>query len=145
MRPSLPMWCSAPRERMQPLVNRRLLPSLLVAGLLLMVPASATAKTNVAVGIGDQSPKMFTEANWKALNLKKTRFFVEWNTIDQAGELAKADAFVDAARAARVSVLMHISTDDINSTPRRPLPSNSAYKSKVGALVARYRPQGVKD
>ncbi len=135
----------SPPERMQPLVNRRLLPSLLVAGLLLMVPASATAKTNVAVGIGDQSPKMFTEANWKALNLKKTRFFVEWNTIDQAGELAKADAFVAAARAARVSVLMHISTDDINSIPRRPLPSNSAYKSKVGALVARYRPQGVKD
>ena len=40
---------------------------------------------------------------------------------------------------------MHISTDDINSQPRKPLPSNSAYKSKVGALVARYRPMGVKD
>ena len=88
---------------------------------------------------------MFADANWKALNLKKTRYFIEWNTIDQPGELAKADAFVAAARTAGVSVLMHISTDDINSTPRRPLPSNSAYKSKVGALVARYRAQGVKD
>ena len=88
---------------------------------------------------------MFTDANWKALNLKKTRFFVEWNTIDQPAELAKADAFVAAARTAGVSVLMHISTDDINSQPRRPLPSNSAYKSKVGALVKRYRAQGVKD
>jgi hypothetical protein len=126
-------------------VTRRLLPSLLVAGLLLAVPASASAKTNVAVGIGDQSPTMFTDANWKALNLKKTRYFVEWNTIDQPAELAKADAFVAAARAAGVSVLMHISTDDINAQPRRPLPSNSAYKTKVGALVARYRPQGVKD
>jgi hypothetical protein len=103
------------------------------------------AKTNVAVGIGDQSPKMFTDANWKALHLKKTRFFVEWNTIDQPGELAKADAFVAAARAANVSVLMHVSTDDINATPRKPLPSVSAYKTKVGALVARYRPLGVKD
>ena len=88
---------------------------------------------------------MFADANWKALNLKKTRYFVEWNTIDQPGELAKADAFVAAARAAGVSVLMHISTDDINSLPRRPLPSNSAYKTKVGALVQRYRAQGVKD
>ena len=126
-------------------MTRRLLPSLLVAGLLLVVPASASAKTNVAVGIGDQSPKMFTDANWKALKLKKTRFFVEWNTIDQPAELAKADAFVDAARTAGVSVLMHVSTDDINSQPRKPLPSTSDYKSKVGALVKRYRAKGVKD
>jgi len=130
---------------MQPVVNRRLLPSLLVAGLLLTVPAGASAKTKVAVGVGDQSPRMFADANWKALNLKKTRYFLEWNTIDQPTELAKADAFVSAARAANVSVLLHISTDDINSTPRRPLPSNSQYKAKVGALVARYRSQGVKD
>jgi hypothetical protein len=126
-------------------VTRRLLPSLLIAGLLLAVPASASAKTNVAVGIGDQSPAMFTDTNWKALHLKKTRFFVEWNTMDQKDEIAEADAFVAAAQAAGVSVLMHISTDDINSNPRRPLPSNSAYKQKVGALVKRYRAKGVKD
>ena len=145
MRPSLPMWCTDPAERMQSLVNRRLLPSLLVAGLLLTVPAGASAKTKVAVGVGDQSPRMFADANWKALNLKKTRYFLEWNTIDQPDQLAKADEFVNAARAANVSVLLHISTDDINSKPRRPLPSNAAYKAKVGALVARYRARGVKD
>ena len=137
--------CVEPAERMQPLVNRRLLSSLLVAGLLLAVPAGASARTNVAVGIGDQNPKMFEDANWKALKLKKTRFFVEWNTIDQPDELAKADAFVTAARSAGVSVFMHISTDDINAQPRRPLPSVSQYKSKVGALVTRYRAQGVKE
>jgi hypothetical protein len=130
---------------MQPVVNRRLLPSLLVAGLLLAVPAGASAKTNVAVGIGDQSPNMFTDANWKALDLKKTRYFVEWNTIDQPDGLARTDAFVAAARSAGVSVLMHVSTDDINATPAKPLPSVSEYKAKVGALVARYRSQGVKD
>jgi hypothetical protein len=126
-------------------VNRRLLPSLFVAVALLAAPAGASAKTKVAVGIGDQSPSMFTDANWKALHLKKARYFLEWNTIDQPGELAKADAYVAAARSAGVSVLMHISTDDINSTPRRPLPSVKAYKSKVGALVKRYRALGVKD
>ncbi|HVF77949.1 MAG TPA: glycosyl hydrolase [Solirubrobacteraceae bacterium] len=128
-------------------MNRRLLTTLLVAlGLVVAGPVSTSAaKTNVAVGIGDQSPRMFDEPNYKALNLKKTRFFVEWNAIDQPDELAKADAFVAAARGAGVSVLMHISTDNINSIPRKPLPSNSAYKSKVGALVKRYRAQGVKD
>jgi hypothetical protein len=130
---------------MQSLVNRRLLPSLLVAGLLLAVPASATAKTNVAVGVGDQNAKMFTDANWKALKLKKTRVFVEWSTIDDASELAKADRYVAAATAAGVAVLMHISVEHINSTPRAPLPSVGEYKDKVGRLVAHFRAQGVRE
>lgn len=145
MRPFLPMWTRTPFERKQPSVNRRLLPTLLIAlGLVVAGPvATSAAKIKVAVGIGDQSPQMFADANWKALNIKKTRYFIEWNAIDQADQIAAADEFVTAARAARVKVLMHISTDDINSTPRRPLPSVNSYKSKVKALVDRYRPQGV--
>ncbi len=129
------------------LVNRRLFPLLLIAvGLIIAGPVSpAAAKTKVAVGIGDQSPQMFTDANWKALKLKKTRYFIEWNAIDQSGELAKADAFLMAARSARTKVLMHISTDDINSNPRAPLPSRSAYKSKVKQLITRYKAVGVTD
>jgi hypothetical protein len=130
---------------MQSLVNRRLLPSLLTAGLLLAVPAGAMAKTHVAVGIGDQNPKMFGDANFQALNIKKVRYFVEWNTVDQPGELAKADSYVHAAQAAGDAVFMHVSTDDINATPRKPLPSVNQYKAKVGALVTRYRAMGVKD
>jgi hypothetical protein len=128
-------------------VNRRLFPTLLIAlGLVVAIPASASAaKIKVAVGIGDQSPTMFADANWKALNLKKTRYFIEWNAIDQPGEIADADKFVDAARSAGVKVLMHISTDDINSSPRRPLPSVSSYKSKVKALITRYKAEGVTD
>lgn len=126
-------------------MNRRLFPTLLVAlGLVISVPASASAaKIKVAVGVGDQSPQMFSDANWKSLKLKKTRYFIEWNAIDQPDQLAAADAFVKAANAAGAKVLMHISTDDINSTPVRPLPSVNSYKSKVRALIARYRPQGV--
>jgi hypothetical protein len=130
---------------MQSLVNRRLLPSLLVAGLLLAVPTSASAKTNVAVGIGDQNPSMFADPNYQALKIKKVRYFLEWNTVDQPDELAKAERYVAAANAAGDAVFLHISTDDINSTPRRPLPSVNAYKAKVGALVAKFRGQGVKD
>lgn len=128
-------------------MNRRLFSTLLIAlGLIVAGPVSTSAaKIKVAVGIGDQSPRMFADANWKALNLKKTRYFIEWNAIDQPGELAKADEFVRAARAARVKVLMHISTDDINSVPRRPLPSVANYKKKTQALIKRYKPLGVSE
>lgn len=128
-------------------MNRRLLPSLLIAGLLLLlaVPAGASAKIKVAVGVGDQSPSMFADPSWKALKLKKTRYFVEWNAVDQPAEMAKAELFVAAARSARVAVLMHVSTDDINSKPRRPLPSVRKYETKVGQLVRRLRGMGVKE
>lgn len=123
---------------------RRLTLLLPILGLL-AIPAAASAKVNVAVGVGDQSPKMFDDPNWQSLGLKKTRYFIEWNAASQPGELADADAFVKAARAHGVKVLMHISTDDINSSPRRPLPSVGKYKTEVGKLIARYKPQGVTD
>lgn len=124
---------------------RRLTLLLPILGLL-AIPSAASAATNVRVGIGDQSPRMFDDANWKALGLKTTRYFIEWNAIDQAGELADADEFIAAAGAAKgVKVLMHISTDDINSNPRRPLPTVAQYKAKVGALVKRYKPRGVSE
>jgi putative glycosyl hydrolase len=128
-------------------VNRRLLPMLLIAlGLVVAAPVSASAaKVKVAVGIGDQNPKMFDDANWKSLKLKKTRYFVEWNAIDHPSKLASADEFVAAARSAGVQVLMHISTEDINSVPARPLPSVANYKKKVKALITRYKALGVRD
>jgi hypothetical protein len=135
-----------PLKGSDPLVNRRLLTTLLLAlGLAVTVPAGASAKIKVAVGIGDQSPKMFDDANWKALGLKKTRYFIEWNAIDQPDVIASADQFMGAARQAGVKVLLHISTDDINSGPVKPLPSVSAYKDKVGKLIMRYKAVGVTD
>ena len=38
---------------------------------------------------------------------------------------------------------MHVSTDDINAVPPTPLPSVADYKSKVQALIDRYKPMGV--
>jgi hypothetical protein len=124
-------------------VIRRLPLLLPVLGLLALPGVASAAKINVAVGIGDQSPKMFDDANWKSLNLKKTRYFVEWNAADHPGELENADKFIDAARERGVKVLMHISTENINAVPPTRLPTVAEYKAKVGQLIKRYKPRGV--
>jgi hypothetical protein len=126
-------------------VLRRSVVPLFAALAVLAVPASAQAKTNIAVGIGDQSPGMFGNPLYEALNLKRTRYFIEWNAVDQPAELAKAVDFVKKARASGVKVLMHISTDDINHQPRRPLPSTTQYAKKVKALYNLFRPLDVTD
>ena len=126
-------------------------PKTLIAALvtviaLLATPALASAKINVAVGIGDQAETIFDQKNFKALKIKKVRYFIRWNAIDNPGQLALADAYVNNAKAAGARVLMHISSDvliraaDAKRLRKKAakLPSVKQYRRKVGALIARY-------
>ena len=113
-----------------------------VLALLLAIPASAQARTNVRVSIADQSQAMFDAPAYKALHLKRTRYFIRWDARRVPADLARADAYVKRARASHIKVLMHISTNTF--TPKKAhLPSVSEYRRYVGFLVRRYRKLGV--
>ncbi len=116
-----------------------------LAVLLLSAPAAAQARTaNVIVGIGDQQATTFTDTHWQALHVRYTRYFVRYDAISTPYALAQADAYMAAAKAANVHVLLHFSTNNYGRKKAK-LPSVAAYKSKVGALVKRYKKLGVKD
>ncbi len=123
---------------------RAVLVALLSTLLLTLGTGPAQAKTSIAVGIGDQSPEMFSAPAYKALKLKKTRYFIPWNAMKDSTQRARADAFVNAARKADVKVFMHISTDDFTAKKAK-LPSVKAYKKEVRRLILRYKPKGVKE
>jgi hypothetical protein len=111
---------------------------------LVLVPAAAPAQSiNVAVGIGDQAESIFGQSSFQALRVKKVRYFIKWDAIDRPGELALADAYVNTAKANRMQVLMHVSSNNL-ARKKAKLPSVSTYRRKVKALVDRYRPQGVR-
>jgi hypothetical protein len=118
-------------------------------GALALLPAPACAQlqvrpaSKVAVGIGDQSATMFATSQFRGLGVKKVRYFIKWDAIDRPGELAQADAYVAAARAAGAQVLMHVSSNDLG-IKTAVLPSVARYRLKVKALVDRYRPLGVR-
>jgi hypothetical protein len=109
-----------------------------------LVPAAAQARTSVRVGIGDQNTAMFDNGLFKAAKFKRVRYFIPWNAMDKADQRAAAEAYVRRARSARISVFLHISTDDLRIKKAK-LPSTSAYKSKVGRLVRNFRKLGVKE
>jgi hypothetical protein len=112
--------------------------------LLLALPTAAQARTNVRVSIADQHEAMFDAPAWKALKLRTTRYFIRWDAIRHPQHIAWAESYVRKARANRVSVLMHISTN--NLTPKRAkLPSVRTYRRDVGRLVRHFRKLGVRE
>jgi hypothetical protein len=103
---------------------------------LLAVPAAApAAKIRISVGIGDQSPAMFVNKDFKSLKIKKARYFISWNAIDNPDAIAKADAWLQAAKTARVRPLFHL--DGVFSGGKPPTVTD--YRTKVRALIQRYR------
>ena len=124
-------------------MRTKLLLSLLA--LLVLVPASpAAARSSIRVGLADQSPAMFSNPCFQQLKIKRTRYFVPADVMQNAGELARATAFVTAARAAGVSTLLHISTADLRSKQGKVV-STTTYRRNVGRLVRHFRALGVKD
>ena len=114
-----------------------------VAGLL-VAPTAEAKKFNVRVGIGDQNPSMFAHPDFERLKIKRVRYFIPWNAVKVPHEIQRADEFVNAARAARVRVFMHISSDNLERKKAR-LPSKKRYKRLVRRLVKRYRSMGVRE
>ena len=86
---------------------------------------------------------MFATPSFRALKIKRTRYFVPADVMQDAAERAKARAFVIAARAAGVSTLLHISTTDLRSK-RGPVVSTTAYQRNVGRIVVYFRALGVR-
>lgn len=115
----------------------------LVAALLL-VPAAASAKTHVAVGLGDQHASTFAAPAFRALHVKKARYFIRWDAAKVPSAMAAADDYVRAANAAGVHVLLHISTNNFGHKKAK-LPSTRSYRTWVGKLVRHYKALGVRE
>jgi len=116
----------------------------LLATVLLLPAASAQARTNIRIGVGDQQAAMFDNAAFQRANLKRVRYFIAWNAIDNAGQLAAARAYVQRARRDRISVFLHISSNDLRIKKAK-LPTVAQYRSKVGRLVREFRRLGVRE
>jgi hypothetical protein len=118
-----------------------------LAGLLAalaLLPATAGAKTNVRVGIGDQQISMFDQPLFQARKFKLVRYFVPWNVMQDDDELAQAKAYVERARRDHIQVLLHISSDDLRIKKAK-LPSVAQYRTQIKRIVSTFRPLGVRD
>jgi hypothetical protein len=122
-----------------------LLPLLAAAAAsLILLPGAAQARTGVRVGIGDQQVSMFDQPAFQRAKLKRVRYFIAWNAMDDARQRLAARAFVQRARRDGVSVLLHVSSDNLEIRKAK-LPSVAQYRSKVGRLVRYFRGLGARE
>jgi hypothetical protein len=116
----------------------------LLAVLVLAPAPPAAARSSIRVGLADQSPAMFASPYFQQLHIRRTRYFVPADVMQDAAERRKARTFVQAARRAKVSTLLHISTADLRSKRGRVV-STTTYRRNVSRIVAYFRKLGVRD
>jgi hypothetical protein len=123
---------------------RSLLLPLVALAVLAAGAQSASAKTPIRVGIGDQQVAMFDQDAFHRAKLERVRYFIPWNATDNPVELLRATAYVQRARAEGMQVFLHISSDDLRRR-RAELPSVEQYHTRVGRLVRHFRFLGVRE
>jgi hypothetical protein len=102
---------------------------------------AAPAPASVRVGLSEQSDRMFGDANWQALKLKRVRYIVSWDYAKHANEVSETATFMNAAHAASQEVLVTFSARRgcfVNNKYSRSsacrAPSAAAYRSAVNGF-----------
>jgi hypothetical protein len=125
------------RRNMTRLLASFVVAAALVAGALAVSPAPAHA---VSVGVADQNPGMFTDPLFERLRVKRSRNFPAWNVALSSQQAAGLDAWLDAARAARIQPLISFSQSVGSRCPRKPckLPTVREYTRAFRAFRRRW-------
>ena len=112
--------------------------------ILALVPATAAARVDIRVGIGDQQVSMFDQPSFQRAKFKRVRYFVPWNVMSDEDQRVQARRYVQRARQDGFQVLLHISTDDVRIKRAR-LPSVAQFRAQVRRLVPYFRKLGVRE
>jgi putative glycosyl hydrolase len=110
-----------------------------IAVLLVALVAVPAAQAKVRVGLSEQSPSMFDQANWTQLKLKRVRYIFPWDYAKSATNHAEVTGFMTAARAHKQEVLATFSATRgcfVNNKYSKKkkackAPSQKAYKAAV--------------
>jgi hypothetical protein len=106
--------------------------------------APAGAAVGVSVGIGDQSPAMFSNPDWQRLHLTRSRYFIRWDAMNHASVYKAAGSWLFQARRHGVTPAFFITTNNYAYGAAK-LPSTATYDQQVRRLIAYFRHRGVSE
>jgi hypothetical protein len=114
--------------------------AVLVLAALAGVSVATSANAKIVVGIGDQNPQMFSDQLFKDLRVRHARVIVPYNVAKSSRNRHILETWLNAARAAGVTPLVHFGGKVGSRCPRRPchLPSVREFRSSFKAFRKRY-------
>jgi hypothetical protein len=93
---------------------------------------TAHAAATYLTGIGDESPEMFTDPNWKQLKTKVARYIAPYDAVAHSYSLDKAKVWIKAAEAAHQQVLVAFYHSEYSPTR---MPSVATYQKDVQKFI----------
>jgi hypothetical protein len=116
-----------------------------LAALLATMVVAPAAQAKARVGLSEQSPALFSQANWQKLKLKRVRYIVSWDYAKRGFEQAEVAGFLNSAHAAGQDVLVEFNArrgcftgTRYKKTKACRAPSQSAYKKVVRSFRAEF-------
>jgi putative glycosyl hydrolase len=109
-------------------------------GALLCLPAAGSTAhaADPTIGMGEQKPTMFASRPWKRLGLRDARYLAPWDVLEDSHQLALLDAWMAAARQARVRVAISFQHSLRSQRLARRLPTAAQFGRQFRRLRARY-------
>src|SRR3954468_23801999 len=118
---------------------RRIVCSAFAALALLVVPTAAHAASPLLIGIGEQSPSIFTSKPWFQLGTRDVRYIVAWDALSVKWQREETDAYMAAAENANARVLLgfgHARSPRL--ARRKTLPSPKRFRKEFLRFHKRY-------
>jgi hypothetical protein len=119
---------------------RRLVVIACLAGLITAAGMTSTANARLVAGIGDQNASTFTDPNFKALKVKRTRLIVPWDAVLHEPGASRLKQWLDAVRAAKLKPVVAFNPTGGSRCPARPcsIPSTRSYTRAFKAFRKKY-------
>jgi hypothetical protein len=108
---------------------------MLLASAAAAVAWAAAPASALTVGIADNKPDMFSDPRFLGSGITTARLSVGWDALSSPWEVAQLDAWLGAARTARVEPLVSFGHSRTN---RRSLPTPERYLFEFRRFRARY-------
>jgi polysaccharide biosynthesis protein PslG len=107
---------------------------------MLILAAPVQAKAKPVVGIGEQSPQLFSDQRWVDLPKNKkhyVRYVMPWDALRFKATRPLVDEWMRGAEATHARVMLSFSYS-VKHSRQFKVPSNSAYRKQIKAVRKRY-------
>lgn len=102
--------------------------------------AGAAHASSPVFALGDQHPETFSDPEFRAIGVNRTRAVIPWNDVFNATGRARWDAWFSAVRRARLEPMVAFAAAEGSNCPHSPcvLPSTRTYQSALRSFIRRY-------